>query len=115
MNQHNHAFTASAPNWYSKSGIVPCATCDGKGSYWNGRGLGGNDPDSWDIECADCCGTGHFACAVCGWDTPVAGYDCLVCDFTHELTPAQREAIDPAELAAAFVRSIAAAREDAHV
>jgi len=111
MNVHNHSFTVSAPNWYAKSGIIECATCDGIGHYWNGRGLGGNDPDSWDIECADCCAQGHFACAVCGFSTPVNGYDCLVCTMNYELTPEQRGEINPASLAEAFTRSIAAAKE----
>lgn len=111
MNAHNHAFTVSAPNWYSKSGIVPCATCDGAGSYWNGRGMGGNDPDSWDIDCADCEGQGHFACQTCGFDVPVAGYDCLACSTIYELSLAELAAIDPAELAEAFGHAIAAAKE----
>ncbi len=59
MNAHGHQFTLPhvphpilrhQPDWYRKSGITECATCDGEGRYPNGRGLGCNDPDSWDIE-----------------------------------------------------------------
>lgn len=119
---NTHAFTlprVPLPNapyraeWFRRSGIASCATCDGEGRYWNGRGLGGNDPDSWMIDCADCCGTGQFNCEVCGFSTPVSGYDCLVCTMNYELTAEQREKIDPAELAASFTRSIAAAKKEA--
>lgn len=113
MNAHNHAFTDPSPNWYRKSGIIPCTTCDGLGSYWNGRGLGGNDPDSWDIECEDCDGTGHHACAVCGYDTPLAGYDCYPCDSINSLADSDLAKVDPAALAEAFTRSIAAAKVSA--
>ena len=49
--KHAHNFTIPHHPWNYASGVIECGTCEGKGSYWNGRGLGGNDPDSWDIEC----------------------------------------------------------------
>jgi hypothetical protein len=94
------AKSPTRPEWYRKSGIVECDTCEGNGSYWNGRGLGGNDPDSWDIECEGCDGAGHFACATCGNDVQVSGYDCAVCDLLYECPD-----LDVAVFAAALKRA----------
>lgn len=82
-------------------GIHECATCEGKGSVWNGRGHGGNDPDSWDIECEDCDGRGHFACEVCGNTVKVDGHDCFVCE-TEGALPLNLTADDCAVLARSF-------------
>lgn len=102
------------PKWYRESGVIKCDTCDGRGSIWNGRGLGGNDPDSWDIACEDCDGAGHFACQTCGFATPVAGYDCLVCDTVYSLGQEDRASVTPEQLAAAFSACLGAAQvEDA--
>lgn len=74
-------------NYYSHA-HKPCDACEGHGEVWNGRGLGGNDPDSWGIECEDCEGAGHFPCAVCGFDFEVVGYDCFVCNAVSDLPDA---------------------------
>ncbi len=29
--------------WDYHSGVTECATCEGKGAIWNGRGNGGNE------------------------------------------------------------------------
>lgn len=103
--------TPTRPEWYRNSGVIECDWCDGKGSYWNGRGHGGNDPDSCDIECAACDGVGHFPCATCGFDVPTGGYDCLVCDTIWSLSPDEAARINPDELAAAFAKCIAAMKK----
>lgn len=71
--------------WNYHSHVAPCDQCEGIGSYPNGRGLGGNDPDSWDIECDECEGHGHSACKVCGFDHIVPGYDCLACSTVEDV------------------------------
>ena len=98
------------PEWYRKSGIVECDVCEGNGSYWNGRGLGGNDPDSWDIECQGCDGVGHFPCATCGNEVRSSGYDCIVCDTVWSLSPKECDEIEPDKLAAAFAKCLAAVK-----
>jgi hypothetical protein len=100
------------PEWYRKSGIIECDTCEGNGSYWNGRGLGGNDPDSWDIECQGCDGAGHFPCATCGNEVRSSGYDCIVCDTIWSLSPKECDAIEPDKLAAAFAKCLAAVKAE---
>lgn len=99
--------------WYRQSGVIQCERCEGQGSFWNGRGLGGNDPDSWDIDCEDCDAHGHHACGVCGFDIPVTGVDCLACDLVRELDEKQLTDEVADKLAAAVKASIAFAR--AHV
>jgi Ribonuclease G/E len=96
--------------WYSKSGIIPCDRCEGEGSFWNGRGYGGNDPDSWSIECEDCDGVGHHACGVCGFDIEIPGVDCLACDLVREIPEALLSDQTADALATAVKASIAYAR-----
>ena len=79
MNTQTH--TAASPAM-----LVPtCRNCDGTGEVWNGRGNGGNDPDSWVVECPDCDGEGHFPCDACGNTVPMDGYDCFACDTANAL------------------------------
>jgi hypothetical protein len=61
-------------------GIIPCTTCEGSGEVWNGRGKGGVDPDSWNIECSDCAGLGCEPCEACGNTVRVGGFDCFACE-----------------------------------
>lgn len=96
--------------WYLKSGIISCDRCEGQGSFWNGRGMGGNDPDSWSIDCEDCDGLGHHACGVCGFDVPVTGVDCLACDLVREMDDAQLTDEVADKLAAAVKASVMFAR-----
>ena len=88
--------------WDYHSGVPDCETCEGHGHVSNGRGRGGNDPDSWNVECRDCDGNGHHVCAVCGFDTQVAGYDCLACATVSELADRDLTRVKPEELAAAL-------------
>lgn len=107
-----HAFTQPyVPAWFRDAGVIECRDCEGYGVFDKTPHLHGNDPDRHIVDCDECEGQGHHACKTCGFDTLVAGYDCLVCATVYELSPAELAKIDPAELAAAFVRSIAAARE----
>ena len=96
--------SALRANWYSNSGITKCDRCEGQGSYWNGRGFGGTDPDSWDIDCPDCDAQGHHACGVCGFDVVVPGFDCLACDMAREL-PASLLPDEVADKLAAAVKA----------
>ena len=93
-------------HWHDASGVVPCRECDGEGSRPNRPHLHPADPDCWPVDCPVCDGQGHHPCAVCGFDHIVPGYDCLVCDFTRELTPAQLRAINPADIADAFAAAV---------
>lgn len=109
---NTHAFTfPHIPAWYRNAGVIECRECDGVGTIDKTPHLHGNDPDRWEADCEDCEGQGHFACATCGFSTPVAGFDCLVCSTTYELNPAELAAIDPAALAEAFGHALKAARE----
>lgn len=98
-------------NWYSNSGITKCEHCDGHGSYWNGRGLGGNDPESWAIPCEHCEETGHRDCEVCGFDIVVPGADCLACDMVRELSSDQLTDEVADKLAASIKAAINVAAE----
>ena len=60
--------------------VEPCSNCDGEGMHGNGRGRGGNDPDSWDIPCEMCESEGYFPCEVCGNTVHLDTVDCFVCD-----------------------------------
>ena len=68
-----------------KSGVQHCGECEGRGDVSNGRGLGGNDPASWMVDCPECHGEPIIACEVCGFDLEVPGYDCLACFVAGEL------------------------------
>jgi hypothetical protein len=96
--------------WHSKSGVTRCDECDGQGAVWNGRGRGGCDPDSWDIECEACEGNGFHPCAVCGFDMDMAGYDCLACETVASIASKDLPHIDAATFTAAFVKALAASR-----
>jgi hypothetical protein len=60
-------------------------------------------------DCPDCEGIGVHACEVCGFDEVVKGYDCIVCQMVHDLSPANMKRINPADLADAFAQAFAAA------
>lgn len=113
MNANNHAFILPhRPEWFRQSGVTDCQTCEGRGYFEKRPWLHVSDPDNWAVDCADCAGVGHFACQTCGFSTPITGYDCFVCDEVCSLSADALRDIDPAELAAAFVKSVAAARAD---
>ncbi len=94
--------------WNYFSGVFDCGECEGHG-YISRGGMGGNDPSSYSLTCQDCSGVGHHACTVCGFDVPVAGYDCIVCETAYNLTPAQMSDINPADIADAFAQAFNAA------
>ena len=98
------------PEWYKRSGIIECSTCDGKGGEMRHRYAHANDPDNWLVECPDCDGVGHHACEVCGNDVPVKGFDCLVCDLALEA--ASHPEFEPATLTACIEAAFAAARAE---
>ena len=75
-----------APDYIQGWAARPCNECDGHGRVWDGKGKGGNDPDSGDVECPDCEGEGTWPCDICGCEVAVAGYDCVVCDTLYNLT-----------------------------
>lgn len=99
----------NAPAFPKDSGVTDCQTCDGTGSVSNGRGLGGNDPDSWSVECEDCEGVGHFACEVCGFNQRVTGFDCLACDALVGVLVADLQKIDKSALCTAMGHAFDAA------
>lgn len=88
----------------------PCGGCEGHGEVWNGRGRGGNDPDSWNAPCPDCRGAGHFPCHVCGFDQVIPGFDCMACETIGHLYPGDLQRFDPAAFAKAVGNAVAAAR-----
>ena len=72
---------------YSKGWAArPCSECEGDGYVWDGKGKGGNDPDSGYPECEECEGEGSFPCDICGCEVEVTGFDCVVCDTLYNLT-----------------------------
>lgn len=97
MNNASHQFTTDAKPWNFHSGVDDCDECEGIGHYSNG------------VTCQDCLGEGHFACEVCGFNIQVAGFDCWVCEAAYNLTPAQMNDINPADIADAFAQAITAA------
>lgn len=77
--------------------VRQCSECEGTGEVSNGRGRGGNDPDSWNVDCDECGGTGYFPCEACGNPFDMKGHDCFVCETVgalplgFELSPANAE------------------------
>lgn len=69
--------------WHGKSGVSHCSTCDGIGKVASQRISTINDPYP-EADCPDCSGE-HGPCAVCGFEIPIPGYDCLVCDMVLEI------------------------------
>lgn len=98
----------SIRRWDHASHVASCTTCEGKGEVWNGKGLGGNDPDSWNVECPDCNGAGHFACKVCGFDLVIAGFDCFACDVTHDIPASMLTADTAAQIGTAMAAAFEA-------
>ena len=109
MNRHSHQFTTDARPWDYESGVLDCSDCDGEGGHWRKPFSSGNDPDNWLIECDSCDGQGFHACATCGFDVQVDGYDCIVCQMVHDLSPANMKRINPADIADAFAQAVNAA------
>lgn len=106
-----HTFTQPyVPAWFRNAGVIECRDCEGYGVIDKTPHLHGNDPDRRIVDCEECEGQGHHACATCGFDVPTAGFDCLVCASVYELSADDLVKIKPADLAAAFVRAIEAAR-----
>lgn len=99
------AHTEAKNLWYRDSGILACEECEGKGSRWNGHGCGGNDPDSWDIDCAECEAQGYHECPVCGFGVRVGAFDCLVCDNAREIPEALRTDDTADQIGKAFARA----------
>jgi len=97
-------------NWYHQAGVTPCLTCDGHGSEWNRLWLRPGAPDCWAVDCPECEAQGHHACAVCGFDQQVAGYDCAVCDHVNSFTAEDLKAIDAAAFAQSFLQAMEVAR-----
>lgn len=101
--------------WDHKSGVTECETCEGHGSYIMGTQRVSAyrlNPLDHETHCEDCEGLGVHPCPVCGWDEPTQGFDCLVCSFVAELTPANMRRINPADLAEAFSRAFVAALDE---
>lgn len=98
--------------WNYHSAVTPCPTCEGTGEVWNGKGHGGNDPDSFDVDCPDCVGSpveGLWPCKVCGFQHVVEGYDCLVCETVASIPEAALDAIEREHLQRAFAAALSAA------
>ncbi len=110
MNSHAHQFTTDAKPWDYRSGVSECETCAGSGSVCKPpRGTYRYNPLEWEVPCEDCEGLGVHACPVCGFDEVVEGYDCIVCQTVHDLSPANMKRINPADLAEAFAQAFNAA------
>lgn len=105
MTSQAHTFPRA---WDHSSGVDDCDACEGQGRTSHG-GMGGNDPDTYTLECPECDGRGFHACSVCGFDVQTSGFDCLVCSLAAELTPAQMNDINPADLADSFAAAVNAA------
>lgn len=97
---HHTPITRAAP----VSGVLECEACEGKGHYWR------HPRETQVSSCIDCDGTGHHACAVCGFDITIPGRDCLPCELVADI-PADLLTEDTgAALANAVVRAVAYAR-----
>lgn len=99
--------------WNYHSAVTPCPPCEGKGAAPNRPWLSNGDPDCWDVECEACEGVGHHACAVCGFDHSIPGYDCLICEAVADIPASVLEDHDTALIIAAFAKALDAARSDA--
>lgn len=101
--------SANAPRWDYHSGVTHCPECGGEGGQWNGRGRGGNDPDSWLIDCPECEGAGIQPCPVCGYQYITPGVDCPACATVADL-PDQHLADTYADALVGAVRKAISAR-----
>jgi len=97
--------------WNYHSHVKCCPTCEGDGRVHSQR-----RPSTWDpypeTDCPDCDGEHEPECAVCGYNLPVAGYDCLACDTAASLFPAALKAFDADVFAAALKVAVGKALAD---
>ena len=101
--------TADAKPWHYHSGVTCCGTCNGHGMVASHHRPTINDPYP-EKPCPDCDGREAYpACPVCRCDVEAKGFDCIVCETVKDLTPAQMNAVNPADLADAFAQAIATA------
>lgn len=87
--------------WNYHSHVKACPTCEGEGTVAAYR-----RPTTWDPypenPCPDCDGPNEPECEVCGYNLPVAGYDCLACDTVAALHPHELKAFDADAFVTAF-------------
>lgn len=101
-----NARAAIARPWNFHSVVAECSECEGKGDYWQTQGR--NDPDAC-TECPHCEGVGHHACGVCGFDTIIPGYDCLICQMVGDIPDALLTDKNVADTTADMTKAIARA------
>lgn len=97
-------------NWASQ--VTVCEACEGTGKLAAYRQPTINDP--YPERPCDC-GLGEHepACEVCGYNLPVAGYDCLACDTVASLYATDLAKFDAERFTAAIKVAMAAAMADA--
>lgn len=103
----------SAPRtrWNYNSVVTFCTECNGAGVVRAHRAATINDPYP---ECECDCGLGEHepVCEVCGFNQPITGYDCLVCDTVSSLVESDLRKLDANAFVAAFKVALEEARLD---
>ncbi len=97
--------------WNYHSHVKACATCEGAGRIPSQRRASTWDPYP-ETACPDCEGEHEPECAVCGYNLPVAGYDCLVCDTVAALHQHELKAFDRVAFANAVAVAVRKALAD---
>lgn len=97
--------------WNYHSHVTACQTCEGAGRVHSQR-----RPSTWDpypeSACPDCEGEHEPECEVCGYNLPVAGYDCLACETVAALHPHELKAFDRVAFANAVAVAVRKALAD---
>ena len=95
--------------WNYHSHVTACTTCNGHGAVASQRPRTVSDPYPED-RCTDCDGEPHEPeCEVCGYNLPVAGFDCLACDTVANLNAGELANFDADKFAAAVKSAVGAA------
>ena len=98
--------------WNYNSHVKVCAECNGAGTVRAERRATVNDPYP---ETACDCGLGEHepCCEVCGYNLPIAGYDCLACETANSLYASDLAKFDADTFAAALKVAVSKALNEA--
>lgn len=97
------AHTPRPWNWHSA--VTVCTECNGHGTVRSHRQPTVSDPYP---ETACDCGLGEHEpeCAVCGYNLPITGFDCLACETVALLSDSELGRFNPDAFAEAIVQAV---------
>lgn len=102
-------FGRTLHRWNDHSAVTVCTECNGHGTVRAFRQPTINDPYP-ETRCD--CGLGEHepCCAVCGYNLPVTGMDCLACETVALLSDSELGRFEPVAFAEAIAQAVEARR-----